>query len=63
MGTTVATTELWTIKITGYEHVPQHEEALLKAVSGQFVTVSIFVTHNFQMYKFCFFSGEECGMN
>ncbi|PON71977.1 Cysteine Protease [Parasponia andersonii] len=49
------------VRITGYEHLPRNsEEALLKAVSGQPVSVCIEVSQHFQMYRSGVFTGEDC---
>ncbi|PON33768.1 Cysteine Protease [Parasponia andersonii] len=49
-------------KITGYERVPEGEEALLKAVSGQPVALGIESSWSFRMYRSGVFSGDDCGM-
>ena len=51
-----------TTRITSYEKVPaKDEEALLKAVSKQPVSVGIEATRSFQMYSSGVFSGDDCG--
>ncbi|XP_062095880.1 zingipain-2-like [Humulus lupulus] len=51
-----------TVKISGYEKVPENsEEDLLKAVSMQPVSIGIEATKSLKLYKSGVFTGDDCG--